>query len=84
MLRMHATSVDPRDQTWEVDRPSYRVYFHNADGASDEYEVSGADVDEVFAWAEKHRGPRTFVLYACVALDGLGLLRLAGTDPNAS
>lgn len=83
MLRMHATGVDPRDQTWEVDRPSYRVYFHDADGASDEYEVTGADVDEVIAWAEDQRGSRTYVLYVCVASDGLGLLRLAGTDPNA-
>ena len=75
-------SVDPRDQTWEVDQPSYRVYFHEADGTSDEYEVSGVDVGGVLAWAEERRGRRTYVLYACVPGSGLGLVRLAGTDPN--
>ncbi len=75
-------SVDPRDQTWEVDRPSYRVYFHEADGASDEYEVSGTDVGEALAWAEQRRGRRSYVLYACIPSRGLGLVRLAGTDPN--
>jgi hypothetical protein len=74
--------VDPRDQTWELGRPAYRVYFHDAAGASDDYEVSGADVAEVIDWAESHKGDRTYVLYACVRHDGLGLVRLAGSDPN--
>ena len=76
--------VDPRDQTWEVDEPAYRVHFHDGRGASDEYEVRGADVDEVLAWAEQARGGRTFVLYACVPTDGLGLVRLQGNDPTTS
>lgn len=25
-------SVDPRGQTWEIDQPSYRVYFLDTDG----------------------------------------------------
>jgi hypothetical protein len=79
---MDIKSVDPRDQTWEVTDPSYRVYFHDANGASDEYEVTDADVTEVLAWAEARRGARTFVLYTCVPVNGLGLLRLAGRDPN--
>lgn len=79
---MDIRNVDPRDQTWEVGEPSYRVYFHDAAGASDEHELSGADVAEVIAWAERQRGERTYVLYACVAHDGLGLVRLAGSDPN--
>ncbi len=83
MRRMEAVAVDPRTQTWEVDRPLYRVYFHDAEGVSDQYEVTGADVDEVIVWAEAQRGPRTYVLYVCVASDGLGLLRLAGNDPHA-
>ena len=84
MPRMEAIAVDPRDQTWEVDRPRYRVYFHDANGASDEHEIVGADVGEVIAWAEARRDTRTYVLYVCVASDGLGLVRLAGADPNAS
>lgn len=74
--------VDPRDQTWELDAPRYRVYFHDATGTSYEHEVSGADVGEVLAWAEAERHGRTYVLYACVPHNGLGLARLAGTDPN--
>ncbi len=75
-------NVDPRDQTWEVDQPSYRVYFHDADGTSEEYEISSVDVGEVLAWAEERRGRRSYVLYACIPSRGLGLVRLAGTDPN--
>ncbi|MFT4293936.1 MAG: hypothetical protein QM582_00820 [Micropruina sp.] len=81
---MDAIGIDPRDQTWEIDRPRYRVYFHDAGGASEEYELSGADVDAVLAWAEQQRGSRTYVVYACVPEDGLGLIRLVGHDPNDS
>ncbi|EYR62014.1 hypothetical protein N866_12755 [Actinotalea ferrariae CF5-4] len=76
-------AVDPRDQTWELDRPNYRVFFHDAHGVSDEYELRDADVVEVLAWAQDQAAGRTFVLYACVPGDGLGLVRLQGSDPNA-
>ena len=79
---MHVTRIDPRDQTWEDREPSYRVYFHDARGASDEYQVSGTDVQRVLDWAEVEKGDRTYVLYACVPIDGIGLLRLQGHDPN--
>ena len=76
---MEIVSVDPRDQSWEIDKPRYRVYFWDAAATSYEYEVSQADdVAEVMAWAEAERGTRTFTLYACVQHDGLGLVRLAG------
>lgn len=81
---MDSRAVDPRDQTWEVDRPTYRVHFHDEHRASDEHELTGADVTEVIAWAQTHRGRRGFVVYACVPRDGLGLLRLTGSDPNDS
>ena len=80
---MDIRAVDPRDQTWEISQPKYRVYFQDEHGATDEYEVEGEDVAEVMAWAEAQRNGRTFALYACVPYDGLGLLRLAGSDPNA-
>jgi hypothetical protein len=77
------TSVDPRDQNWEIDKPYYRVCFWDAAATSYEYQVSQADdVAEVMAWAEGERGTRTFTLYACVQHDGLGLVRLAGVDPT--
>jgi hypothetical protein len=79
---METRGVDPRDETWEIKQPRYRVHFHDSHGASDEYEVEGADVAEMLAWAEATRGHRTFVLYVCVPRDGLGLLRLHGSDPN--
>jgi len=60
------------------------VYFHDPDGTSYEYEIAGGDVGEVMAWAEAERGSRSFVLYACVPHDGLGLVRLCGSDPNES
>lgn len=80
---MDTRSVDPRDQTWEMSDPRYRVYFHDKGGASDECKVEKASgVPEVLAWAEAARGDRTFVLYACVSRDGLGLVRLHDTDPT--
>ena len=79
---MHVTTVDPRDQTWEIAEPSYRVYFHDAEGASAEYEVRGGDVTDVLTWATTKCGERSYVVYVCVPVDGLGLLRLHGHDPN--
>lgn len=79
---MEIRTVDPRDQEWVIPDPKYRVYFFDSKGASDEYELEGADVAEVLEWAETERGDRTFVLYACVPHDRSGLLRLAGHDPN--
>lgn len=76
--------VDPRDTTWEVDDPAYRVYFFGPYGASEEFEVTGCDVPPVIAWAERRRGERSYVVYALVpdADPGPGLVRLAGSDPN--
>jgi hypothetical protein len=79
---MKSTGIDPRDAEWEIPHPRYRVYFHDSKGASDECEVEGADVLEVLACAEEMRGDRTFVLYACIPRDGVGLVRLHGRDPN--
>lgn len=77
-VEVQVTPIDPRDQTWEISQPSYRVYFHDAGGASDEYQISGVDVRTVLAWAEAERRDRTYVVYASVPTDGVGLLRLQG------
>lgn len=79
---MLVSSVDPRDQTWEMTHPRYRVYFHDAHGAAEELEIIGADVSEILERAETERRGRTYVLYVCVPLNGLGLVRLQGSDPN--
>ena len=76
--------VDPRDTTWEVDDPAYRVLFFDELGASEEYEVTDCDVPAVLAWAQRRAGERTYVVYALVRTghEGPGLIRLAGSDPN--
>jgi hypothetical protein len=86
--------VDPRDTTWEVDEPAYRVYFWrrvpqpiglSPGFESEEFDVAGADVQEVIAWVEATAGSdRTYSLYALLrSLEGqLGLVRLAGADPT--
>ena len=81
-LTMDAIGIDPRDQTWEVSAPKYRVYFFDGT-ASDEFELQALDVVEALAWAEENRGRRTYALYACVPFGGTGLVLLAGADPNA-
>jgi hypothetical protein len=85
--------VDPRDTTWEEHEPAYRVYFWRTEPQpigfrhgfrSEEFEVTGSDVQEVIAWAGATAGSdRTYTLYALVrSPDGeLGLVRLAGVDP---
>jgi hypothetical protein len=79
---MDVNGIDPRDQTWEIPSPTFRVCFHDGKGASDEYELSGGDVQDVLRWAEAHRRGRTYTVDVCVPRDGLGLIRLAGRDPN--
>lgn len=79
---MLVSSVDPRDQTWEVAHPRYRVYFHDAYGAAEEHEITGADVSEILEWAETERRGGTYVPYVCAPVNGLGLVRLQGSDPN--
>ena len=84
---VRATPVDPRDITWEVEHPTYRVYFWSHDGsACDEWRVTEApDVHEVLAWAEQRVGEgRSYQVFVEVAPEsGLGLLRLRGSDPTA-
>jgi hypothetical protein len=81
--------VDPRDTGWETDDPRYRVYFWKQQGpglmwSSDEWELTGADVESALAWARADEAGRQFVLYAVVRDSaGLGMIRLLGDDPLA-
>ncbi len=80
--------VDPRDQRWQVDRPTYRVALWSVNGDALVvwwHELHGPDVDEVLAWTAEHAQGRTSVVYVVHSdRDGLGLFRVAGTDPSAS
>jgi hypothetical protein len=77
---MQACPVSPRDTRWEWDDPRYRVYFW-VPGRSSEWELTGADVDEVLRWAAEHAEGRNYVVYARIEdTEGPGLIRLLGTD----
>lgn len=88
---MDVRGVDPRDISWELAQPVYRVYFWGLPGpdvaqACDERRITDAgDVEEVMEWAHQHAEGRIFVVYA-EASDGAarGLLRLYGEDPSVS
>ncbi|MDQ1748138.1 MAG: hypothetical protein QOD07_2401 [Frankiaceae bacterium] len=80
---MRTVQVDPRDTVWEWPNPTYRVYFWDG-STSDEWQVDGADVPEVLAWAEA-RARETRQTYWLNVLhndraEGLGLIRLAGWE----
>jgi hypothetical protein len=90
--------VDPRSTTWELDAPVFRVAFFRHDPAyadvpskfvgyeSEEWELTGGDVQEVLAWATEHAGPdRTWTLHVTgPSSERPGLIWLAGIDPNAA
>ncbi|WP_196942905.1 hypothetical protein [Streptomyces sclerotialus] len=86
---MHVRGVDPRDTTWEQDAATYRAYFWDGSAnASDDYEVTGADVEEVLAWAhvKAEETGSAYTLYVRVTDEGgPGLVRLSGVagDPFA-
>ncbi|MFJ8677701.1 hypothetical protein [Streptomyces sp. NPDC093589] len=86
---MRVREVDPHDTTWEQDDATYRAYFWDRSArASDEYEVTGADVEDVLAWARAKAAEAgsTYTLYVRVADEGRpGLVRLSGVagDPFA-
>jgi hypothetical protein len=88
--------VDPRDTTWEVDEPVYRVLTWSPlpapaglDGAQaawscEEHDIFDAEVDEVLAWARHQARPDQLVtVFARVpSPEGPGLVRLTGWDPT--
>ena len=90
---MLAQPVDPRDQRREVPKPIYRVYFWecqtpertDSGWTCDEWRLEDTDIDEVLQWAQAKAASRRFVVYVEVTggqPDGLGLVRLLGTDPT--
>jgi hypothetical protein len=85
---MEIRSVDPRDINWEADYPVFRVYLWDvAARQSYEHEITGADVDEVLAWAHENTKPgwthTVYVFIQASADRGPGLVRISGVvgDP---
>ncbi|MBV9142725.1 MAG: hypothetical protein JO115_17740 [Pseudonocardiales bacterium] len=90
--------VDPRSTAWELDTPVFRVEFFRQDTAyagvpsdlvgyeSEEWELTDGDVYHALVWATEHAGPeRTWTLHVTVpSSESPGLIRLAGSDPNAA
>ena len=83
---MKAQLIDPRDQTAQVDAPSYRVYFWSDDGSSKtEWELSGADLLEVLEWIPLHSDGLSHSLWAVTRSPGnVCLIRLQGIDLDRS
>lgn len=95
---MQVRLVDPRSTTWELDNPVFWVTFFRRGPApadvpsesvgyeSEEWELTGGEVQDALAWAQEHAGQdRTWILHlASPSSEGLGLIRLAGVDPNAA
>nr|BFE45806.1 hypothetical protein GCM10017547_36990 [Pseudarthrobacter oxydans] len=78
---MRAELIDPRDQTLQVNDPTYRVYFWAEDAAKQEWELSGADLNEVLEWIPAHSRGRSHSLWAVTRLPGeVCLVRLQGID----
>jgi len=88
---MDIRSIDPRSANLIIDTPIYRVEFwhhlpsHGAAQAmrSETFEVSGADVTDVLAWAsgKSEAEESEFVLYVSIASRAdVTLFRLAGSD----
>lgn len=94
---MNVREVDPRDTRWEIDQPTFRVYFWKINAPSPqpgvpdsyestEYEVSEADIKEVLRWADDYakrdKTDHCTVYLRVEAPEGPGLVRLFGTDPT--
>lgn len=94
---MDSRPVDPRDTTWEVDHPVFRVTFFDLlpgspvdpqlGVATDEWEIQNAEISDVLDWAEgKASDKRMWTVHLLVddSRRGHGMVRLCGTDPNRS
>ena len=62
---MKAALIDPRDQTSQVDDPTYRAYFWSGVGAAkEEWELAETDLREVLAWMPTRSDGRPHSLWA--------------------
>jgi hypothetical protein len=79
---MKTEIIDPRDQTLQIEDPTYRVDFWAEDGgAKEEWELSGTDLDEVLDWIPARSQGRSYSLWAVTRKAGeVCLIRLQGID----
>lgn len=83
---MRARPIDPRDQTSQVDDPTFRIYFWaDGGGAKEEWELSEADLDEVLDWISSRAEDRSHSLWAVTRTgEEVCLIRLRGIDLDAA
>lgn len=81
---MRCKQVDLRDQGKEHRGPTFWVCFWGEEGASDEWQTTGGDLDEVQTWAAKKAQGRDYSLWAAVPQGAREseVILLRGTDPN--
>jgi hypothetical protein len=87
MARMLVEPVDRRTSRWEIDRPSYRIYFWDqiGEGAwrSEEWRITDTDVQAVLAWASDHARGRYITSWVEIVVNQeIGLARLNGWEPT--
>ena len=83
-MRIFATAIDPRDTSWLENQPTYRAYFFETSGASEEWQLANADSGhEAVDWVDDIAAGRDFVMYVEMpAPQGAGLVWPGGRDPN--
>lgn len=97
---MDIEPVDPRDIGWEDDNPTFRVTFWERRGSRNDtmwsrsdYDVKGAGVDEILAWAkakdekswsssESSTAVVTVKVLAPAWLGRRGAIRILGAEPR--
>lgn len=82
---MQVTEVDERDSHWEIDWPTYRVYFFTRpDRAVETYDIHRASFDSVLQWAEENSGERDYSIAVVLndRIKGKGLVWIIGHDLN--
>ena len=80
-MALVVAAVDPRDGSWELSEPMYRVYFWSAgESRCREFQLSNVrEVSEVQSWATANaQDDEVATVYAVVTHPELGLVRLAG------
>lgn len=82
---MDVQLIDPRDSVWEIHDPVFRISFHGP-GSEATYELRGAELDEVRAWADangaRHWGDWCAIYVVVPEKDGrVGLVHVAGDPP---
>jgi hypothetical protein len=87
VTELRVRPVDPRNTSWEVWNPRFRIYFWRSLGESwmsREFELSGGDVVATLAWAAEHAADQETYSVHCVVegVEGTGLVRLTGDDPT--